>query len=193
MDTITFGHDDENDPIERIVLEKQGNKALLLSKYILSYNSYNYEYVNITWENCNCREWLNSDFMKQNFSQNEQNSLLTTDVINNDNYNNEGGNTTKDKLFLLSIDEFKKYFNKNSQAIAKHKYDSNHWHRGIWWLRSPGEEQSWAACVTDGGYLAYEGNYVTVEYGIRPALWVSLSDTSQNENSMITSMQDSNN
>lgn len=168
MDTITFGLDSNSKPIEWIVLEKEGNKALLLSKYLLASHKYNDEFVDITWENCTCRSWLNSDFMKQIFSEKEQNSILTTEVINNDNsqYGTKGGNNTKDRIFLLSIDEYKKYFNKKEQSVAKYKNGLN----DSWWFRSPGSYQHYAAYVDNSGSLCE--NYVFAAYGIRPALWV---------------------
>ena len=170
MDTITFGSDEYSEPIEWIVLEKEGNKALLLSKYLLESKPYNDERVDVTWENCTCRNWLNSDFMKQIFSKKEQNSILTTDVINNDNvqYGTKGGSNTKDKIFLLSIDEFKKYFNEGDQSVARYKNGSNDW----WFLRSPGSNQRYAAHVNEVGYLDEGGYFVHYDYGIRPALWV---------------------
>ena len=69
MDTITFGSYPQSDvsgnikdPIEWIVLDKQGDKALLLSKYILDYKWYNDEFKNITWESCTLRDRLNVTF-----------------------------------------------------------------------------------------------------------------------------------
>ena len=170
MDTITFGLDSNSEPIEWIVLEKEGNKALLLSKYLLASHEYNDENVDITWEKCTCRNWLNSDFMKQIFSKKEQNSILTTDVINSDNakYGTKGGSNTKDKMFLLSIDEFKKYFNEGDQSVAIYKNGSNGW----WWLRSPGSYQHRAAPVDDNGNLGELGYDVDIGDAIRPALWV---------------------
>ena len=172
MDTLTFGKGSDGKPIEWIVLEKEGSKALLLSKYLLAKKKYNEEYNDITWENCGLREWLDSDFMKQTFSRKEQNSILTIDVINSDNerYGTKGGNNTKDKIFLLSIDEFKKYFPKGSEATYKN--GSAYW----WWLRSPGYKQSAAAEVDGLGQLqehgAADASVANVWPGVRPALWV---------------------
>lgn len=168
MDTITFGLDSDSEPIEWIVLEKEGNKALLLSKYLLATQRYNEENKDITWENCTLRKWLNSDFIKQTFSKKEQNSILTIDVINSDNerYGTKGGNNTKDKIFLLSIDEFKKYFPKGSKATYKN--GSGGW----WWLRSPGPTQNYAAYVHGDGDLGEYGYFVGNVNGVRPALWV---------------------
>ena len=108
--------------------------------------------------------------MKKIFSKKEQNSILTTDVINSDNaqYGTKGGSNTKDKIFLLSIDEFNKYFNEGDQAVARYKNDSNDW----WWLRSPGSTQDHAADVNGIGPLDENGDTVDYFRGIRPALWV---------------------
>ena len=170
MDTITFGLDSDSEPIEWIVLEKEGNKALLLSKYLLAEQKYNEEYKEITWENCTLRKWLNSDLMNQIFSKKEQNSILITDVINKDNeqYGTKGGNNTKDKIFLLSIDEYKKYFTKLEYAVATYKNKAADW----WRLRSPGYYQLYAAGVGNYGNLGENGHSVNYADGIRPALWV---------------------
>ncbi|MBR1454471.1 MAG: hypothetical protein IJ593_07475, partial [Lachnospiraceae bacterium] len=120
MDYVTFGLDEKSEPIEWIVLEKSNNKALLLSKYVFTNHTYNDDYVDITWENSTIRKWLNSEYINTIFSKKEQGSILTTDVINNDNakYGTKGGNNTKDKLFLLSIDEVNKYFSSDNQRVA---------------------------------------------------------------------------
>ena len=170
MDTVTFGVDKDGSPIEWIVLEKSNNKALLLSKYVLTSHSYNEEYVDITWENCTMRKWLNSEYINTIFSKKEQGSILTTDVINNDNvqYGTKGGNKTKDKLFLLSIDEVNKYFSTDNQRVATNKSGSY----SDWWLRSPGNGQSDAAYVYTVGDLYEYGVTVRNGRGVRPALWV---------------------
>ena len=168
-DTVTFGTTTgSKEPIEWYVLEDDGSKALLLSKYLLERKAYNDEYVDITWENCTCRKWLNSEYINLIFSKNEQKYILTTDVVNNNNasYGTNGGNNTKDKLFLLSIDEFKKYYPNGSEA--QYKNGSSAW----WVLRSPGGIQSDAAEVNLDGNLYEYGYSVDDEVGIRPALWV---------------------
>ena len=173
MDYVTFGHDKNSQPIEWLVLEKSNGKALLLSKYILTNHRYNDERVDITWENCTMRKWLNSEYINTIFSKKEQGSILTTDVINNDNaqFGTKGGNNTKDKLFLLSIDEVNKYFSTDNQRAATYKGGSSRW----WWLRSPGYYQYCAAIVDYSGDLGEGGYGVSYDFGgagVRPALWV---------------------
>ena len=84
-DVVTFGHyeqdnnlDNGPEAIEWIVLDMQEGKALLLSKYGLDAIPYNTEYVNITWEQCTLRTWLNQDFLKTAFDEKEQSAILTT-------------------------------------------------------------------------------------------------------------------
>ena len=126
---VTFGSyeqdnnlDNGPEPIEWIVLDVQDGKALLLSRYGLDCVPYNTERVDITWENCSLRAWLNSEFLNKAFSTEEQASILTTEVDNSDTQNLDwtqimegwsekttGGNNTKDKIFLLSYAEANRY------------------------------------------------------------------------------------
>lgn len=170
MDTIIFGMDKNGDTIEWIVLEKSNNKALLLSKYLLTSHMYNDEKVDITWENCTMRKWLNSEYINTIFSKKEQGSILTADVNNNDGYGTKGGNNTKDKLFILSIDEVENYFITDHQKVATYKGSEPH----VWWLRSPAYDYHGAVfCVDAIGEIFKISYRVSADnIGVRPALWV---------------------
>ena len=125
-DIITFGHYEqdnnlENGPeaIEWIVLDVKDGKALLLSKYGLEAKPYNVKNVDITWENCTLRTWLNDDFLNAAFSAEEQSAIPVTKVDNSDSQgydwsiemgeNTTGGNNTQDRIFLLSYAEANQY------------------------------------------------------------------------------------
>lgn len=149
---VTFGtYEQDNDasnsaePIEWLVLETEGNKALLISRYGLDSKPYNTDYVDVTWENCTLRAWLNSEFINEAFSENEQAMILTTTVDNSDSQGYDftahydyaepvtGGNNTEDKVFLLSYAEVSKYFevtfknDKNSGArVAPTEFAKQH-------------------------------------------------------------------
>ncbi|MBR4313508.1 MAG: hypothetical protein IKP66_01205 [Lachnospiraceae bacterium] len=184
MDSIEFGKDEKGRSIEWVVLEKGNNKALLITKWLLYQRNYHNEYVNITWENSLIRKWLNSDFLDLSFNKKEQGQILTTNVINNDNveYNTSGGNDTKDKVFLLSLDETSQYFKSGRQIVSSYKDDGeplttskgDAWGDN-YWLRSPGGSQSSAAGIRLG-IVDYAGWGVfiddTIGFGIRPAMWV---------------------
>ena len=196
------GANGEVKPIEWIVLEKQDNKALLISRYGLDAKPYNTEYTNITWENCTLRKWLNGEFLNKAFTAKEQTGILTTAVDNSaaqgySDWSTSGGNNTQDKVFLLSFAEANKYFGvryyeeagagdnvkarvqPTAYAIAQgawtnidYKTESGE-PAGFWWLRSPGGSRSYAAFVYAGGSLS--SSYVDyVLHVVRPALWVDL-------------------
>lgn len=126
---ITFGHyEQDNDlangaePIEWVVLEVSGNKALLISHYGLDAKPYNTDYIDTTWETCSLRAWLNSDFLNTAFTAEEQTAILTSDVDNSDGQGFDfttvydyaekvtGGNNTQDRIFLLSCNEAYRYY-----------------------------------------------------------------------------------
>ena len=114
--TISFGRypqdkDGTVKPIEWVVLKIEKDKALLLSRYILDKRPYNKKDENVTWETSDIRRWLNEDFYKIAFNSMEQKNISDTLVRteNNPEYGTAGGNDTKDKVFLLSIEEAKEY------------------------------------------------------------------------------------
>jgi hypothetical protein len=183
--------------IEWLVLDKQDNKVLLLSRYGLDSQPYNTEYEEITWENCTLRTWLNETFINNAFSSAEQQCILLTDVDNSrsqcSGWNTNDGNNTQDKIFLLSYAEANKYLdvtigdnNTKSRvtptiyAIANGAWPADDYETedglhagGWWWLRSPGGSQRSAASVGCGGSL-YDISVYSVSGCVRPALWIDL-------------------
>lgn len=185
-------------PIEWLVLARDGNKALLISRYALDAQPYNKDYTSVTWETCTLRTWLNGTFYNKAFSSAEQAAILTTNVDNSKNqcysgWSTSGGNNTQDKVFLLSYAEANKYFsvtyNNSSNTKSRvaptaytiaqgaGKNSSYKTADGIdagWWrLRSPGVSQYYAAYVSTYGSLY--ANRVNVGSGsVRPALWVNI-------------------
>ncbi len=94
-----------------------------------------------------------------------------------------GGNNTTDKVFLLSIDEVKKYFHSDearkvkatAYAKAQGAYVNSDNGNSWWWLRSPGYITGRAAYVLTYGSIYYNGDYVDNSFGtVRPALWINL-------------------
>ena len=185
-------------PIEWLVLARDGNKALLISRYGLDAQPYNKDYTSVTWETCTLRTWLNSTFYNKAFSSAEQAAILTTNVDNSKNqcysgWSTNGGKNTQDKVFLLSYAEANKYFgvtydnsSNTKSRVAPTAYAIAHggWTSpskktadgtaaGWWWLRSPGYNQRNAAYVRPDGSLIYD--FVSRGSGsVRPALWVNI-------------------
>ena len=177
-------------PIEWLVLKKSGTKVLLISRYGLDCKQYHHEKVDITWENCDLRKWLNGEFLKNAFTATEQKKIAVTKLTNDNNakYGTFGGNSTEDRVFCLSIAEAESLFKDDESrrcvptpyALGKGCYKSN-WYfingRACcwWWLRSPGRDQGDAALVDAGGALYLYGHDVGLDNGaVRPALWVNL-------------------
>lgn len=175
-----------NEAIEWIVLDKQDGKAFLISKYCLDSRRYNPDAF-ITWENCELRNWLNAEFYNCAFSEVQRQNILTTIVHTPDTPTQwdpiDGGNDTLDKLFLLSVDEANQYFTDDrarrtvatANAAAKGTVVEKNY--SYWWLRSPGDESYYALYVNNAGGVGTSGWAVgAYGLGVRPAMWVSLSD-----------------
>lgn len=201
---VTFGTypqtkaGNDKTPIEWLVLARDGDKALLISRYGLDAQPYNTDDTSAIWEKCTLRKWLKSTFYNKAFSSTEQAAILTTDVDNSKNqcysgWNTSGGNNTQDKVFLLSYAEANKYFgvthdttsNTKSRvaptayAIAQGAAADSYYKTADgtdaerWWLRSIGSYYYYADCVSCYGH-SIDG-YVTWDtISVRPALWVNI-------------------
>ena len=195
-DTIKFGkyEQDNNlsngkEDIEWDVLAKEDNRVLLISKYALDRKEYNTERTDITWETCSLRKWLNGTFMDSAFDDTEKTIVKESKVSadSNPEYDTNAGNATTDKIFLLSINEAEKYFGsvedrkctsteyaKANSAYTSSSYTKNGVPTCWWWLRSPGDDQDYAALVPVVGSVYYYGDWVHIANGcVRPAMWLS--------------------
>ena len=183
---ITYGRyfqdsDNAKSPIEWLVLDVKGNEALLISRYGLDCKRYHHESKNITWEDCDLRKWLNSDFLKSAFSNEESERILVSELKNDDNpkRGTPGGNDTKDRIFCLSIAEAEQYFSSDEDRQCRPTaYARNH--RAyvkndccFWWLRSPSSIQNYGATyVCADGALGLRSDRALngVHRAVRPAL-----------------------
>ena len=164
-------------PIEWLVLSRENNQMLVISKYGLE--ARRFDRISNSWKNSEIRKWLNGDFYNQAFSGSEKKYI---------NYSNLSDVATTDNVFLLSEEEAEKYFVNNKArrckatyyAVQHGAYVCDGLLRGeggysICWLRSPvpdsidsvylvGEEGS--ICYF---FYVYHDNRV-----VRPALWINL-------------------
>ena len=165
--------------IEWLVLDIQGGKALVISKYVLDAQMYNGSTESITWETCALRGWLNNDFLNGAFTNGEKSLIFETTVSadKNPNYVTLPGNPTRDKIFLLSITEAERYFSSDSNRAADCTRSSiAQGCTGAWWLRSPGGERQRASSISIQGGVAKYGNLVgSGALGVRPAMWIDLN------------------
>ena len=187
-DVITFGayEQDNNldngaETIEWIVLERDGNQALVISKYCIEWLPFHNTFTEVGWKNSSIRSWLNNTFLDEAFSTQEKTSITSTQNINPDFYDDSESEhnwigTTTDRIFLLSSSEADKYFSSDSDRYAEgteyacNKGKSASWY---WWLRSANNIE-YAGFVSKGE-LGY-GEEVDRNMGIRPAMWIEIAE-----------------
>ena len=185
-DTVKFGSfvsgaDQEESSLEWVVLEKQDDRALLISKYGVDCLPYNDQWVKTTWADCSLRSWLNDSFLEEAFSSDERKSIITQTVVNRDNGGNSGGEITEDQVFILDIKELENYFSSDEdRKIMPTEYAQNKGafvdtqNQACWyWVRNPGDDAKYAAYVNCKGDILHRGNLVFGNtFAVRPAIWV---------------------
>ena len=183
-------------PIEWQILEKEDNKAFIVSKYCLELRPYERSGQASTWETCTLRKWLNCDFLTKAFSEKEQERILDTEVnVFNPRSCANPGNPTVDKIFLLSLFEVEYYFDSDEKrkcigtpyeqafekelqeayGIAGTRYIDIDDHCCDWWLRSIGQDRYMAVAITATGMIATRGELIGARgMAVRPAMWIRL-------------------
>lgn len=177
------------------VLQNDGNTLFVVADKPIDSKYYDkYGVVETTWETSAIRNWLNDSFYGTAFSSGEQNAIVTQDVVNEDNpeYGTEGGNNTRDKIYLLSIGEVENetygfcsdYDNNCLNDSMSRTVEASDYAEKIgfpkggsaWWLRSSGCISRYAACVTSSGSV-YRNGFLANGYsgGACPALHINLS------------------
>lgn len=206
FDTVKFGYYYKNDmpdlePIEWIILDKYKGKALLLSKYIIDHKIFDDENNNdrdkSSWDENNIRKWLNDVFYNTAFNEDEKKIIAETELNTKNEYKTfEYINIkTNDNVFLLDLEEVKKYFNYsvldngNNKLIAsgtKYADYSGGYELSIknkngeddkdgnspYWLRS--YLNSYVQYVDVTGFVAHRPPTMPF-IGIRPAIWVNIN------------------
>ena len=129
------------------------------------------------------RNWL--EFGGYSFQPSDRQLILTAEVTADRNPVSDvnPGRDTKDKIFLLSIDEANRYFDsdrarqcratESCSAVKMEKDDDGFCY---WWLRSPGLEPSCPAVVIARGSVFTNGFSCghKPEVAVRPAMWIEL-------------------
>ena len=173
------------------VLDTQDDKALLLSDKIVGRIFYHKprRHEKTTWAECNLRSYLNSRFYVS--LSKDKARIVETKIITSNNiwYGTDGGATTSDRVFLLSIEEVIRYFGDSGQLKSR---PDNDWRiddkfnaarlatneRGEalwWWLRSPGLDSDHVVFVSSDGTMHVHGTpFINDPSGVRPALWLNL-------------------
>lgn len=167
--------------IEWVVLARDGNKVLVISKYAIDCLPYNKIYSEVSWANCTLRTHLNFDFIHRAFTPEEQKLLVTTKVSPDPHPEKpwtDQGSSTKDKVFLLSVAEANQYgisgrrWTSTAYTLAQagtYKKVCEDWLR----LRTSFSNQITASVIQEDGSVDHG---IDVHYAccIRPVMWLSL-------------------
>ena len=187
--TVKFGfYEQDNDlsngkeEIEWLVLDADGGRVLVLSKYALDCQPYNSTQEFMTWEECSLRTWLNDTFFQEAFDAFHQALILRSTVTADANpvFETPPGNDTSDKVFLLSTPEVIRYFPSKSDCQCRgteYCYAQGTFKAAngncYWWLRTPGLNRVAAS------FVRFEGSYINLGYviinsnfAVRPAMWI---------------------
>lgn len=179
------------------ILDVKGDKALLISYCALSRRHFSEKDPFAAWKDSSIRKYLNGSFY-DGFSAAEKARIIPTKLPNN-KVGKYGGETTEDSIFLLSMEEVKKYF-KQDTRVRRPKEPFKTWDEfyswysenedsaafyedgdtAAWYLRSigrVGDDGLYVGLITISGDMWDSGmfpvNYSTGQ-DIRPAMWISL-------------------
>ena len=185
------------EPIKWRVLQKNDDTLFVMADKGLDCKCYDEKNISITWEKCTLRSWLNDSFYRTAFSVMEQGAIVEQNVVNADNpyYKTEGGNDTRDKVYLPSFEEtgnpkygFCQIYSSFSKSRIFQSSDFAHV-RGVlistntnyagsccWYLRSPGNNTNTVVYVSRQGFVFSEGDRVNINYqAVVPVLHIKLS------------------
>lgn len=170
--------------IEWLVLAREDDRILVISRYGLDCQQYNTAETSVTWETCSLRKWLNGTFLNEAFSKSERAMIpcVTVKADKVPHYDTDPGNDTTDQIFLLSITEAFEYFSliSDMQCRGTAYCYAKKPHKGVdgnccwWWLRSPGGKPEKAASVGGNALNEWGGPVNDGAHAIRPALWIYL-------------------
>ena len=195
-DTIEFGSYEQDgdtsngaEPIRWIVLDEIDGQLLLLSADVLEARQYHHvPFEDITWENSDLRAWMNGEFYEAAFTP-VQRGLIET--VHNENADQSitgasGGAATDDRVFALSETESVIYLNTPAarsdigaalatEHAAEGPLSVSEDGTADWWLRSPGTYGFATQFIDASGTPSLSGANVDLQYGVRPALWISVA------------------
>ena len=152
---------------------KDCSRVLAITRDCIAKKPYHHQFESITWERCTLRWWLNADFYNS-LPEEVKARVVETSVRNPPNPESAtpgtASSSTRDKVFLLSMEEVGKLFKDDSARMAAFEgVDSS------WWLRTSGAFPNYAARVNKNGRISTIGGNVRSDACcVRPALWISL-------------------
>ncbi len=196
--TVFFGsyEQDNNsangrEPVEWVILDVKGNRALLISRKGLDAQPYNHTFADVTWDKCTLRSWLNEDFFQAAFTDLERSRIAVSETDNSPaqdlkNHTDKGGKNTKDQVFLLSCREVLEDY---QAVLRKYPCESTEYAKAQgaftfngffgWKLRTPWPAYGYGLLEVqeyNGGLdIVVNEESNSASGAIRPAIWIDLS------------------
>ncbi len=173
------------EPIEWIVLDKDAQGLMLISRYCLDCKPYNETRTDVNWQSSSLRAWLNGEFYSTAFDETEQSNIIETEeeLIIDPPMEER---SVKDKVSILSTEKAQNYYEYNAWRVVAptafavkqgvYTEDGNAW----WWLRESlpqmNEKNSMAEYVYFDGSIISQGFAVDYDrVAVRPVIWVSVN------------------
>ncbi len=161
--------DNGKEPIQWIVFNKdeETNSVVLLSRYVLDTKQFDDSYKSTSWEKCSLREWLNTSFYEEAFSETEKAGLL---------------DDTYDYVGLL--DQSLSYYSEELMQAKGTPYaiangleaDEIYGQNSLWWKNiAKNEKGNYWMVMTPGGTYCNVATQ-TMGIGVRPVIRVDLDD-----------------
>ena len=191
-DTVSFGKYEQDankengcEAIEWIVIQADESTITLISKQVLDCVPYDETKTKPSyWSSCTLRDWLGSDFASTAFSESELSLIAerANENPDNDEHKTLGCETTRDKVWVLSLDEALALdgdtlaATPTAYALARGAYQKKGYDGTNFWLRSPGATQNQAAYISYEGKIVSRGSDVNYKnYGVRVCITVNKS------------------
>lgn len=194
--TFFFGRYEQNEdtdgdePIEWIVLAKEDNRMLVISKYGLNAQPYNLSGEKTYWNSSSIRNWLQDEFYEYAFSEDEKTHILLTenDADHDTDTKSYQGYDSSDYVFLLSVTEFNEHIKNNASVSPEDRYCEpvpnisdkvekvNNPRYCWWWLRTTAMKGENAYSINCDKTINDGSRSVSRPQGaVRPAMWIGLN------------------
>ncbi len=185
----------DREPVEWQVLDRQGDRLLVIRRYILLDGSH---YIGRSgtwtavfymrphlWDGSDLRKNLNGEFLENVFCAAEAERIPTAALGGNgvSGLTGEAAADTEDRIFLLSVAEVETYFDSpetracTATAYAlddlANKADGSYCD---WWLRTAVGDSTCYAFVSAHGTIDLYGEHDGTALGVRPAMWIDLGE-----------------
>lgn len=184
--TLPFGNyyqsdDEEKEPVEWVVLETDGKTALVVSRYNLDAQYFDYADGSTDWKVSTLRNWLNSTFYSAAFSKQERSVILQKKLSTP----GQKGKT-KDRIFLLTAEDVWNedygFYDDSTRQCENTQYAemqgayTNEMGSGDWWLRSSYSEEGCLDYIKTRGEVTWHSSYSDMmKMGVRPAMYIDLA------------------